>query len=485
MKRATLAVCGLLLLTVTFCCAQQSTNPSTAPPASPPPVSPPSVSSPNAEFLQAADEVLAQMSKLLSLPVLEPLKKSVRSREQIRDYLIAQAKEDKDQAKRYADQKTLEALGLIPKGYPLEQKLLTLLTEQIAGLYDPKSREFFIADWTNPADQRVIMAHELTHALQDQHFHVEKWEDAAKPNDDAELARDSVLEGSATVAMIDYLLRDSPTNSLKMEDLDPSLLMGDPKDSPELADAPMILQDEMLFPYLPGSTFVQHVLKAWNGWPDIHKIFENPPKSTQQILHPDLYLKGVAPVPVDLAFDHVVPREWKKLDENVLGEFGVNEILKQFLGKERADDLAPGWAGDRYAIFERKPGGPTLLIIRSHFASDTAAARFFGGYSETLEIKDKERTNLFRRPNFFSFDSPDGGVFIRCFGSECLSAEGTSRKIFDEMTRELHWPEGPAEPRPAGAPSQVASLGSSAVRVNVGVASPRSTPTGSVSASLR
>jgi hypothetical protein len=425
------------------------------------------------------------MSKLLSLPVLEPLKKSVRSREQIRDYLIAQAKEDKDQAKRYADQKTLEALGLIPKGYPLEQKLLTLLTEQIAGLYDPKSREFFIADWTNPADQRVIMAHELTHALQDQHFHVEKWEDAAKPNDDAELARDSVLEGSATVAMIDYLLRDSPTNSLKMEDLDPSLLMGDPKDSPELADAPMILQDEMLFPYLPGSTFVQHVLKAWNGWPDIHKIFENPPKSTQQILHPDLYLKGVAPVPVDLAFDHVVPREWKKLDENVLGEFGVNEILKQFLGKERADDLAPGWAGDRYAIFERKPGGPTLLIIRSHFASDTAAARFFGGYSETLEIKDKERTNLFRRPNFFSFDSPDGGVFIRCFGSECLSAEGTSRKIFDEMTRELHWPEGPAEPRPAGAPSQVASLGSSAVRVNVGVASPRSTPTGSVSASLR
>src|SRR5580692_8393170 len=172
----------------------------------------------NAEFLQAADEVLAEMSKILSLPVKEPLKKSVRSREEIREFLIRQMREDKDDTKRYADQKALEALGLIPKGYPLDQKLLSLLTEQIAGMYDPKTREFFIADWTSPADQRMIMAHELTHALQDQHFHVEKWGDAAKPNDDGELARSAVLEGSATVAMLDYLLRDSPTNSLKMED---------------------------------------------------------------------------------------------------------------------------------------------------------------------------------------------------------------------------------------------------------------------------
>ena len=176
----------------------------------------------------------------------------------------------------------------------------------------------------------------------------------------------------------------------------------------------------------------------------------------------------------------------------MLGEFGLNEMLKQFLGKDRADDLAPGWAGDRYAIFERKPGGATLLVIRTHFANDTAAARFLGGYSETLELKDKERTNLFRRPNFFSFDTPDGGVFIRCFGSECLSAEGTNRKVFDAMTHELHWPDGPPEPRSTGAPAQVASLGSSSsrapsrvpARVNVGAISTRPA-TGSVSASLR
>ena len=89
-------------------------------------------------------------------------------------------------------------------------------------MYDPKSREFFIADWTDPADQRMIMAHELTHALQDQHFHVEKWEDAAKPNDDDELARDAVLEGSATLSMFDYQLQTAREESRRyLQDLDP------------------------------------------------------------------------------------------------------------------------------------------------------------------------------------------------------------------------------------------------------------------------
>ena len=140
--------------------------------------------------------------------------------------------------------------------------------------------------------------------------------------------------------------------------------------------------------------------------------------------------------------------DWKKLDENVLGEFGVAEVFKQFLGKERADDLAPLWAGDRYAIFEHQPGSALLLVVRMRLSGDAEAARYFGGYSDVLERKDQNHTALFRRPNFFSFDTPDdGGVFLRCFGSECLSAEGTTRVIFDAMTRAMGWP--PARPIPA------------------------------------
>lgn len=423
---------------------------------------------PNAEFLQAADEVLAEMSKILSLPVKEPLKKSVRSREEVRQFLIRQMQQDKDDAKRYADRKALEALGLIPRGYPLDQKLLALLTEQIAGLYDPRAREFFIADWTQPAEQRVIMAHELTHALQDQNFHVEKWEDEVKSNDDASLARESVLEGSATIAMYDYLLRRAGKSTRDINDFDPSLLLGDVNDSPELAEAPMVIQDEITFPYISGAAFVEAALRRWNGWSDFHRVFENPPASTQQILHPDLYFRGAKPAPVDLApVMKTVPRAWKKLDENVMGEFATNQILKQFLGKERAEEISPSWAGDRYAIYQRESGDQTLLVMRFKFADKAAATRFFSAYRGVLDMKDETRTAVSRRENFYSFNTPDrGGAFLRCYEEECLIAEGASADLFDAMTKAVHWPSpGAATPESDAPGITVMRRGSS--RVNL------------------
>ena len=414
--------------------------------SSPPASIPPPASAQSEEFLQAADEVLAEMSKLISLPILSPLKKSIRSREEIRAYLLQKMKEDKDADKRYADQKTMEKFGLLPKDYPLDQVLVKVLTEQIAGLYDPDSQEFFIADWTSPADERSVMSHELTHALQDQHFHIDKWTDAAKPNDDGELARDAVLEGSAMAAMLDYELGGK--GSIRdLGDFDPGLLMGDMDSSPELSKAPKVLQDELLFPYIAGIRFTQHLLKAGNGWPDFYKVFDKPPVSTQQIMHPELYLQGVVPTKMDLpATKGVVSSEWKKLDENDMGEFGVLEILKQFLSKDRSESLAAAWAGDRYAIFENQKNKRTLLEFRIHLGSDAGAARFFGGYSEILEMKYDRRTNLMRRPNYFSFDTPEDGVFLRCMDSDCFILEGGNRAMFDRLTMEMGWPAGPVVP---------------------------------------
>jgi hypothetical protein len=427
----------VLLFPVLGVAAQQA-----APPAS----LPPPESKQSAEFLHAADEVLLEMSKLLSLPILSPLKKSLRSREEIRAYLLQKMKEDKDADKRYADQKSMEKFGLLPKDYPLEQTLVKVLTEQIAGLYDPDSQEFFIADWNTAADERMVMSHELTHALQDQHFHIDKWTNAAKPNDDAELARDAVVEGSALAAMLDYILRGK--GSIRdLDELDPSMLMGDVDSSPELAKAPKVLQDELLFPYLAGTTFTQRVLKASSGWPDFHKVFEKPPVSTQQIMHPDLYFQGVVPPKITLPeTTGVISTEWKKLDENNMGEFGLLEILKQFLSKDRATRLAGAWSADRYAIFENQKNKRTLLIFRLRLGSDADAARFLGAYSEVLESKYDTRTNLMRRPNFFSFDTPEEGVFLRCVGADCLVLEGGSRAVFDHLTLEMGWPGGPVAP---------------------------------------
>ena len=158
----------------------------------PSPAPPPTTPTP-AEFERAADEVLADVSKLIALPVKAPLKKSIRSREEIRRFVVLEMEADREPEKRYADRRVLEKFGLIPPGFDLDGFLVDLLTEQIAGLYDPKQHEFFIADWIPVEEQRMVMAHELVHALHDQHYDLEKWIHAAKPNDDALLARDAVV----------------------------------------------------------------------------------------------------------------------------------------------------------------------------------------------------------------------------------------------------------------------------------------------------
>src|ERR1700685_2319284 len=319
------------------------------------------------EFISAADEFLAQMSKILDLPIKEPLKKTLRSKQEVRDYLIREDKEDKNDAERYADDKTLEAFGLIPKGFPLDSFMLDVLTDQVAGLYDPKAKEFYIADWIPADEQRTVMSHELTHALEDQSFHIDSWIKAARPNDDAELARDAVSEGSAMAAMVDYSMRDQHIGVRELPDVTLLIRAGaitEMDKDPNLAKAPGYIRDELLFPYLAGTGFSQQFLKAHSGWQDLHLIFENPPVSTQQIIHPDLYLSNVKPEAVTLPdWKNLAPDDWKLLEENVLGEFGLAEVLKQFLGPERADMTSSAWKGDRYAIFENAKNKNTSLVF--------------------------------------------------------------------------------------------------------------------------
>jgi hypothetical protein len=430
--------------------AQQSASP-------PKSVTPPLASSPgqrdtptDPEFLKAADEVLAQMSQLLSLPIKEPLKKSLRSKQEIRAYLVREEKEDRTDAQRYADRKALEAFGLIPKDFPLDAFMLDVLTDQVAGLYDPKAKEFYIADWIPADEQRSVMSHELTHALEDQSFHIDSWIKAARPNDDAELARQSVSEGSALAAMVDYSLRDQKISVRELPDVSLLIRSGAVEEmdkDPNLAKAPIFIRDELLFPYLAGTSFSQEFLKAHKGWQDIAIIFQNPPVSTQQIMHPDLYLTGVKAVKVTLPdWKGVVPKDWKLLEENVMGEFGFAEVLKQFLGPARADKISDAWAGDRYAVFEDSKTKNTPLIFRLDLDNAEDAARFFGQYSEALELKYKTRSDLFRRPNFFQFQTDTGGVYLRCKAADCLIVEGASRETYDSITRALDWPAAPAPP---------------------------------------
>ena len=452
---------SLLSITAVVCAGIVFTTPTTAqqaPKATPTSAQPPAANAnSNPEFLKAADEVLHQMSDLLALPIKEPLKKSLRSKTEIRQYLVREDEEDKNTAQKYADQKALEAFGLIPKDFPLDKFMLDVLTDQVAGLYDAKGKEFYIADWIPVDEQKTVMAHELTHALVDQSFGLDDWIKAARPNDDAELARDSVSEGSALAAMIDYSLLDSHLSVRELPDVTGLIrasAVSEMEKDPLLSKAPIIIRDELLFPYLAGTTFTQQFLKANTGWKDMHKIFENPPVSTQQILHPELYLKNTKPAAVSLPkWTGLAPNDWKLLEENVLGEFGLHEVLKQFVGEEQAEKTAPNWDGDRYAVFEDGKTKHLTLIVRLHLDNDEDAALFFGRYSELLMNKYPKTTQLMRRPNFFQFRTEDSKVFLRCAGSECVIVEGTDRDFFDKFDHAIGWPAAPPESDAAPKPT--------------------------------
>lgn len=448
MNRTRGAVVALAFLFLTMdAMSQTAKSPATTAAAPPPAPTAESGTQSQQAFIEAADQVMGEMSKILGLPILEPLKKSLRSKEQIRAYLVQEEKGDRTDAQRYADDKALEAFGLVPKGFPLDSFMLDVMTDQVAGLYDPKAKEFYIANWIAIDDQKPVMAHELTHALEDQSFQIEKWIKAARPNDDAELARDSVSEGSAMAAMVDYSLQDDHLTVRALPDVSGLIrthAVAEMDKDPKLSKAPGFIRDELLFPYLAGVSFTQQFLKAHTGWSDLKLIFENPPASTQQIMHPDLYLKDVKPVAVSLPdWKDVAPGDWKLLEENVLGEFGLDEVLKNYLDQARADALSSAWAGDHYAVFEDQKTKETPLVFRLALDNEQDAAGFYTQYSEALNQKYKQQTDVFRQPEYLQFDANGASVFLRCVATTCLTVEGASRETYDNITRAIGWTPAP------------------------------------------
>lgn len=423
--------------------------------AVPAPSVPPTASN-NPEFLATADEVLNEMSEITGWKLKTPLKKSIRTREQIHAYVLEQMDDEKDAKERYASARSAEAFGLIPKGFNLETFLVDLLTEQIAGLYDPKAHEFYIADWIAPDEQRMVMSHELTHALQDQYFHIEDWTHAARPNDDAELARESVLEGSAMAGMLEYTLRDKGLKLSELPDFDPSVFVGELAETPMLKKAPPFIKDSLIFPYFDGLRFCMTVLRS-GGWRGFDAVFARPPAGTQQIMHPDLYRAGIVPRPLKVDLPSGVPGEgWTLLEENSMGEFGWKEVLKQFLGEERAAKIAAAWDGDDYATFEQKDTKRLMLFTRTRFNTEESASGFFSAYSEALKKKYPERTVTMDAQQDLEFNAADGGVFFQCVARECVTLEGADLKLFSQWTKKLGWPL-PVSP-PAKAASSIAFL---------------------------
>jgi hypothetical protein len=217
------------------------------------------------------------------------------------------------------------------------------------------------------------------------------------------------------------------------------MLVGDLANTPMLKKAPEFLKDALMFPYVEGLKFSAFILKP-AGWSALPAVLAKPPASTQQIMHPELYRAGKTAKPVWLpSMEKFLGGEWTRLEENDLGEFGWKEVLKRFLGEARAKPLAAGWDGDRYAAYEQKQSKRVLLITRLRLTSEEQTSKFFSEYSEALQKKHTKRTKESPQAAFLSFDTRDGGVFLRCVARECVTLEGADRSLFVQLNKQLDW----------------------------------------------
>src|SRR6267142_1493146 len=155
----------------------------------------------NAAIVSTTAAVLKETSEIRELPILHPVKSGAQSLAEIEQMVIRNLDEQNTPAESHATEQVLKKLGLVPRDFQYRAFLIKLLTEQVAGYFDPKQQEFFLADWIDLEGQKPVMAHELTHALQDQHFNLRRFEKWPKGDSDAELAAHALIEGDATLAM--------------------------------------------------------------------------------------------------------------------------------------------------------------------------------------------------------------------------------------------------------------------------------------------
>lgn len=245
----------------------------------------------NAAIVAATTEVLKETSELRELAILRPVKSGAQSRAEIERMLIKNIDEQMTPAEMHAAEVSLRKFGLAPNTFEYRPFIIKLLTEQVAGYYDPKVQQFHLADWLELEGQKPVMAHELTHALQDQHFNLRRFEKWPHGDSDAELAAHALIEGDATLAMTIYMAK----NPLVALAFSRSLSTGVSTEQYNLA--PRAMRESLIFPYLNGLEWATQVYKR-GGWAAVSNAYTRLPLSTEQILHAEKYFNYERPVKV-------------------------------------------------------------------------------------------------------------------------------------------------------------------------------------------
>src|SRR5262249_34805799 len=252
--------------------------------------------------------------------------------------------------------------GLLPKDYDLQSFLVSLLEEQVAGYYDAKTKMVNLLDWVQPELQRPVLAHELTHALQDQSFDLDKWlrrgvedldtkkdlrpEDITR--DENSEAREAVAEGQAMAVLLDYMLAPmhrSVADAPEILDLLNEGMASGSADSVQYKNAPIFMKEELMFPYHYGVEFEAELLRSQGKDKAFTATLTNPPQTTREIMEPQTYLAGEHLPPLPLPdFKHIL-KDYERFDVGAIGEFDVAVLAQQYTDKETSKNIYPNWRG--------------------------------------------------------------------------------------------------------------------------------------------
>ena len=306
---------------------------------------------------------------------------AIRTRDQVRAYLIRKLDEQLPPARMRGLETTYRLFGLLPDTLELRGLLVDLYTEQIAGYYDPDSATLFAVADADPVQLRLVLAHEMIHALQGQYIPLDSiLHDIS--NNDRLTASQAVLEGQATLASIEVLapgqnVGDNP----EFWELYREQVRQQQSSMPVFARAPLVVRESLIFPYLAGAEFMHW----WKTSPLRDTVPYGPrmPVSTEQILFPDRYLRKDVPLP--LAF----PPSTDVIHEDLLGESEIRVLMARLTGARAVQAERPiGWGGDRYRVVPT-PSGPALVWYVV-WDDTKSVERFTWGYGGKLRSTSRE-----------------------------------------------------------------------------------------------
>ncbi len=389
------------------------------------------------ELTRLVDSLRPAVERATGLAFRSPTPSALRDRAELRAFLLTKLDEDFPVEREEGIAAVYRLLGLLPDTLQLRALLLDLYTEQVAGFYDPVTRTLYGLRGADPAQLRLVLAHELVHALQDQHFNLRRFENWPKGDSDAQLAAHALIEGDATLAMLQYVTKN-PLRALGFL----KSMGGAGLNSEQLNKAPRSLRETLLFPYQEGMAWAR-VVHQNGGWGDVSKAFSNLPQSTEQILHPEKYFVQEAPVKVTLPdLRRALGRGWRRIESDVNGEWSTYLILDEFL-KSLADSkrAAAGWGGDRYEVYENQRGLVVYVSV-SAWDSEKDAREFFEAYVKRSRLRYANARPVADLPTSWSARTPEGMVIVEMRGKRVVVIEGlpqsTSRAVLRSLRASLN-----------------------------------------------